>query len=247
MSITNGPNIGVMVNGASGEAHYTQFMAFMRAMDMFAMPNVKGYRTNTPPGSPADGDAYIIGAAPTGAWAGKAGLLTRYSSVAVTWEFFTPKNGWMIQANSARETYRYTASAWEVYYQEGTWTPAFQGTTTPGTGQTYSLQDGSYIKKGSEYTARFHIAMTSLGTAGGNIEISGLPASSPSGVYQVGMVSHIDGLTFPASRTYLGVRVSPSSAAMLLLSNGSGTTAGAVPVTNASSSIQIIGSITYRS
>jgi hypothetical protein len=33
---------------------------------------------NTPPGSPAQGDTYIIGAAPTGAWAGRANCLTGY-------------------------------------------------------------------------------------------------------------------------------------------------------------------------
>lgn len=36
--------------------------------------------TNTPPGSPAEGDAYILDTAPTGAWAGKAGKLAVWTS-----------------------------------------------------------------------------------------------------------------------------------------------------------------------
>jgi len=35
--------------------------------------------TDTPPGSPIAGDAYIIGPAPTGAWAGKANKLAIYT------------------------------------------------------------------------------------------------------------------------------------------------------------------------
>lgn len=33
---------------------------------------VLGYGTNSPPGSPNDGDAYVIGSSPTGAWSGHA-------------------------------------------------------------------------------------------------------------------------------------------------------------------------------
>lgn len=36
--------------------------------------------TSTPPGSPVVGDAYVIGAAPTGAWTGKTLCVTVYSS-----------------------------------------------------------------------------------------------------------------------------------------------------------------------
>lgn len=105
--------------------------AAVRQLDGLVMPRVAGYLTNTPPSSPADGDCYIIGAAPSGAWAGQAGKVTRYSS-AVAWEFFTPKNGWTLQANSARESYRYTGGAWEIFYQEGTWTPVLNGFTVTG-------------------------------------------------------------------------------------------------------------------
>lgn len=36
-------------------------------------------QTNTPPGSPTVGDAYICGSAPTGAWAGKANKVAIYT------------------------------------------------------------------------------------------------------------------------------------------------------------------------
>ena len=49
---------------------------------------VKGYGTTTPPGSPADGDAYFVGASATGNWSGKDGNLA--VSVNGKW-YFTPK------------------------------------------------------------------------------------------------------------------------------------------------------------
>ena len=114
--ISYGANLGLMANAATGEAHDVALRGFLRGVDGLVQPNVKGYLTNTPPGSLTDGDVYIIGAAPTGAWAGQGGEVTRWSSVANAWEFYAPKNGWMVQSNSAREVYRYTGGAWEIFY-----------------------------------------------------------------------------------------------------------------------------------
>lgn len=47
---------------------------------------------NTPPGSPAAGDCYAIGSAPTGAWAGKAGQVAVYDDAA--WRYGIPRKGW---------------------------------------------------------------------------------------------------------------------------------------------------------
>ena len=41
--------------------------------------------TNAPPGSPSEGDAYIIGTSPTGAWAGRANAVAYYT--ASGWRF----------------------------------------------------------------------------------------------------------------------------------------------------------------
>lgn len=42
---------------------------------------------NTPPGSPQDGDTYIVGTG-TGAWAGEDNNLARYVSEGTFWQFF---------------------------------------------------------------------------------------------------------------------------------------------------------------
>lgn len=143
--ISYGANLGLMVNAATGEVHDVALRGFLRGVDGLVQPNVKGYLTNTPPGSPSDGDVYIIGAAPTGAWAGNAGKVARWSANDGAWDFYTPKNGWMVQSNSAREVYRYTGGAWEIFYQEGTWTTVPSNLTVVGT-PTYGAQ---FIKTGS--------------------------------------------------------------------------------------------------
>ena len=47
--------------------------------------------TNAPPGSPADGDSYIIGGSPTGAWSGKARQIAIYEVSA--WAYYVPVEG----------------------------------------------------------------------------------------------------------------------------------------------------------
>ena len=188
MAISNGPNLGIMINGLQGEAHYSQFMAFLRGMDFFGMPRVTGYLTNTPPGSPTNGESHIIGAAPTGTWAGQGGKIARYNGTGSAWEFFTPQEGWMIQRGSAgvREIYRYTSAAWEIFYGEGTWTPAlkFGGLSV---GMTTSVAQGRYTKIGRLWELTARIVLSAKGTSAGSAAIYGAPATPAEGMaYTIG-------------------------------------------------------------
>ena len=61
-TVNNGDTYGVVrakINQANAVRRYIEYGALDRGV-------------NTPPGSPADGDVYIIGSAPTGGWAGQA-------------------------------------------------------------------------------------------------------------------------------------------------------------------------------
>lgn len=66
----------------------------------------------TPPGSPADGDVYIIAASPTGAWAGKAGQIAYYNS---GWKFIVPKEGLSLWVKDEDVYYNYDGAAWVRY------------------------------------------------------------------------------------------------------------------------------------
>lgn len=68
------------------------------------------------PGSPNNGDAYIIGASPTGADWG-VGSPNREDSFAVWytntgWHFAAPREGWRIYDASANRYYRFDGAAW---------------------------------------------------------------------------------------------------------------------------------------
>lgn len=58
-------------------------------------------------------------------------------------------------------------------YEEGTWTPAYTGSSTSG--QTYSAQEGSYTKIGRVVHIQAWVKVTNKGTMGGPIRISGFP------------------------------------------------------------------------
>ena len=58
----------------------------INVIDALLQVRVVSVGTNTPPGSPAVGARYIVGTAPTGAWAGQADKLARW--LGGGWSFF---------------------------------------------------------------------------------------------------------------------------------------------------------------
>ena len=114
MTLSVGPKLGLLVHGALGEPHYDELMAQWRALDTLIQCNVISIALTTPPGSPADGATYIVAASPTGAWAGKATNLARWSAVLGAWEFFTPKEGWKAYCVADENDYRFDGTAWVV-------------------------------------------------------------------------------------------------------------------------------------
>jgi hypothetical protein len=58
-------------------------------------------------------------------------------------------------------------------YEEGTWTPVF--TPTSGAIGSYNAQSGQYTKVGRAVTVTCYMALSSKGTAGGTLSVTGLP------------------------------------------------------------------------
>lgn len=58
---------------AQPEVTHNQAVAMLQALALGAIAH-----TNTPPGSPADGDTYILKSAPTGAWTGHANKIATF-------------------------------------------------------------------------------------------------------------------------------------------------------------------------
>lgn len=69
--------------------------------------------TNTPPGSPADGDRYVCGTSPTGAWSGQA---NKYATrLGGAWEFRAPIEGDLVYDQTADAHKLYDGSAWNLF------------------------------------------------------------------------------------------------------------------------------------
>ena len=64
----------------------------------------------TPPGSPSEGDRYIVAAGATGAWSAQDGKIASYFDSA--WAFYAPVEGWFTWVSDEDLLYRYTGSAW---------------------------------------------------------------------------------------------------------------------------------------
>lgn len=64
----------------------------------------------TPPGSPADGDAYLVASSPTGDWASNVGDIAFYMSTA--WEFISPAEGMTAWINDEDLLIGYDGSGW---------------------------------------------------------------------------------------------------------------------------------------
>jgi hypothetical protein len=86
----------------------------LRRLEAACNISVVSIGLNVPPGSVADGAVYIVGTAPTGAWAGHADKVALV--IGGTWQFLEPIAGWIAfnQGSSPGAFYYYDGSAWTV-------------------------------------------------------------------------------------------------------------------------------------
>lgn len=153
MSVTFGPKKGYMISAADGDAFGTYFRTLLRGLDTFLLPYVIDHTLATPPGSPANGAAYIVAASPTGAWAGKATNVAVWSTdnpsaPSGEWEFYPPENGWIVYSRASSGQLAWNGSAWSSI---GSGATTFTGLTdVPG---SYSGAGGKAVEVNSGATA----------------------------------------------------------------------------------------------
>jgi len=129
MSVSNGPNIGKMISAATGDNFDVDFRKLLRAFDVLLQGAVTSKTLTAPPGSPVNGDRYIIAASPTGAWAGQAKSITVWTTdnpatPSGLWEFYAPKTGWLVYNVADTTFYYYSGTAWTAIAGGGSTTLA---------------------------------------------------------------------------------------------------------------------------
>lgn len=79
-------------------------------LDTLAQSRALGVGINTPPGSPAEGDVYVLGPNPTGVWSSNAHAIAVYDAGA--WVYIAPREGWQIKSLSDDLRYEFNGSEW---------------------------------------------------------------------------------------------------------------------------------------
>jgi hypothetical protein len=99
---------------AQKQVTYNEAMA---ALDQLVQPAVKSRTTSAPPGSPTEGDAYVVAPAATGAWSGKDGKFACWLNGG--WSFRTPANGWLAYVIDTSELAICQSGAWASFVTNG--------------------------------------------------------------------------------------------------------------------------------
>jgi hypothetical protein len=109
--MANTANLGMeFLEQNQSQKHVTVNDALIE-LDAVVQLSVINRTTSTPPANPANGDRYLIGASPTGAWTGSAGKITMYQDNA--WHIYTPKKGWICYVEAEKLYLRYDTS-WAI-------------------------------------------------------------------------------------------------------------------------------------
>lgn len=145
MSLTMGPNTGLLINGAPGEGHYSELIRMLRWDDFLRQPVVKGRVAALPTSGQVEGDTYIF----TGSGANQNRIARWWATGASTpiWEYMPPRLGWRVQvANETTpagqvKTYEYSGTAW-VELVGGM-------SDAPSDGSNYARNNGSWSKLGT--------------------------------------------------------------------------------------------------
>jgi hypothetical protein len=129
-------------------------------------------------------------------------------------------------------------------YEEGTWTPSLEGSTTAGT-QTYIWRVGAYTKIGNRVFGNCQIIINVKDVAtAGNLKITGLPFTAANNGIPIGAVSLLSNLTLTLSATYASGTVTQASTEIVLNQIGSASLNN-IPAANFANGTQIQISFDY--
>jgi hypothetical protein len=141
MASSQDGNIGIWSGYTPGDNGWTaQHNSNWDALDALVQCTVKNSTTTTPPGSPANGDAYIVPSGATGAWASQTNKIAVWVARSSAWVLYTPKSGWVLYDQGVSTQKVYNGSAWSPLSGGGGGSPLPVNAQT-GTAYTLALTD----------------------------------------------------------------------------------------------------------
>ena len=115
MPVHTGPNLGMHYGYTDGENGWgANLTADLKKIDTLLHGRVKNRSTNAPPGTPSDGDRYIVGQSPTGAWISHANHVAVYDGLGAAWVFYAPAKLWQIHSEDDGAQYVWNGTAWAM-------------------------------------------------------------------------------------------------------------------------------------
>ncbi|MEO6579990.1 MAG: DUF2793 domain-containing protein [Sphingomicrobium sp.] len=110
MSQTSRLGLGFLEPGQA-QKEFTHNEA-LRLIDIVAAAAVESVGSNAPPASPMDGQCFIVGTAPTGAWVGHAKAIAGYAPGG--WRFVEAITGMSALDKASGQTAAYDGTAWSL-------------------------------------------------------------------------------------------------------------------------------------
>ena len=110
MSETSGRLALPLIEAGQAQKEVTHNEA-LTLLDLLVQASVTAVGVDTPPASPAIGQGWVVGAAPTGAWAGHPGEVAGWT--AGGWRFLPPREGMALWSEATGTVVRRRAGAWE--------------------------------------------------------------------------------------------------------------------------------------
>jgi hypothetical protein len=106
----NTPNLTLpYILAAQAQKHVTHNDA-IRKLDALVQLSVKVRNLSTPPSTPSDGDRFLVGSSPTGAWAGHAAAIAAWQDGA--WALLSPRSGWLVWVEDEQILLAWNGTAW---------------------------------------------------------------------------------------------------------------------------------------
>jgi hypothetical protein len=99
------------IAAAQAQKHVTHNES-LRVLDAVVQLMVLDKDLVAPPGSPAEGERFIVGPASSGAWTGQTDKVAAWQDGA--WAFYTPRTGWLAWAADEGRLYAWSGSGWSA-------------------------------------------------------------------------------------------------------------------------------------